>query len=292
MRTCNYCGAEVSETAKFCRKCGAKLWEPEPIVSETGESEFNELSMHEVHEAEVYESSEYEGTVNRGIDTGDYESFAAEAGTSAPADTPAQADEPVPSDAPAQADGSIPCEQDFAGADAFGYAEPAEEPSYKGATSNEQTGVYPGAAGATSNEPGANPSGTNQQEAEQRRNRSRNGLTPEWDHTAEFDEQDISDNKVLAMSVYLLGALGVIIGMLGSHNSPYAGFHVRQSLKFVVLESLTMIAAVLLAWTIVVPLAAVVFRAILLIVKIACFFSICKGRAKEPAIVRGFKFLK
>lgn len=42
-----------------------------------------------------------------------------------------------------------------------------------------------------------------------------------YDHTAEFDAKDISDNKVIAMLCYLLGAAGVIIALLGSQSSPY-----------------------------------------------------------------------
>ena len=46
-----------------------------------------------------------------------------------------------------------------------------------------------------------------------------------YDHTAEFDPQDISDNKVYAMLCYLAGTLGIIIALLASHESPYLRFH-------------------------------------------------------------------
>ena len=32
MRTCNNCGAEVADNAKFCRSCGAKLMDPEDVT--------------------------------------------------------------------------------------------------------------------------------------------------------------------------------------------------------------------------------------------------------------------
>ena len=60
-----------------------------------------------------------------------------------------------------------------------------------------------------------------------------------YDHTAEFDQKDISDNKVFAMIAYLIGTMGIIIALLASHKSPYAMFHVRQALKFTVLSTLT-----------------------------------------------------
>lgn len=117
-------------------------------------------------------------------------------------------------------------------------------------------------------------------------------VVPEWDHTAEFDPKDVSDNKVIAMLVYLLGVIGILIALIGSSNSPYASFHVRQSLKFVVIETLATLAAGILCWTVIVPIAAGIFAVVLWVVKIICFVSICKGEAKEPVIIRSFGFLK
>lgn len=124
-----------------------------------------------------------------------------------------------------------------------------------------------------------------------------------FDHTAEFDPKDISDNKVVAMLVYLMGAIGIIIALLASNNSKYAGFHLRQALKFLVLETLTPIALFvgfiiniipIIGWIAygLATLAAFILLLALQIVKIVCFFSICNGKAKEPAIVRWFGFLK
>lgn len=114
---------------------------------------------------------------------------------------------------------------------------------------------------------------------------------PEWDHTAEFDPKDVSDNKVIAMLVYLLGIVGIFIALL-SQKSPYVAFHVRQAMKFLVIETLLGIVTAVLCWTVIVPIAAGVCYVVLWVVKIICFVSICKGEAKEPAIIRSFTFLK
>lgn len=113
-----------------------------------------------------------------------------------------------------------------------------------------------------------------------------------YDHTHEFDPKDISDNKVISMLVYLMGWVGIVIALLGSNTSKYAAFHVRQALKFVVVETLVTLCTALLAWTFIVPIAAGIFLAILFVIKIICFFQICSGKAKEPAIIRAFGFLK
>ena len=70
------------------------------------------------------------------------------------------------------------------------------------------------------------------------------------DHTAEFDPADISANKVLAMVPYLMGWLGILITLLASGTSAYAGFHVRQALKIQVVTALSFVLAVIpfLGW--------------------------------------------
>lgn len=113
-----------------------------------------------------------------------------------------------------------------------------------------------------------------------------------YDHTHEFDAKDVSDNKVIVMLVYLLGTIGVIIALLASSTSPYAAFHVRQGLKFTVVETLAGLIAILLVWTIIVPIAVVVLMLVLFVCKIICFFSICKGQAKEAPIICKLNFLR
>ncbi len=113
-----------------------------------------------------------------------------------------------------------------------------------------------------------------------------------YDHTAAFDAQDISDNKVIAMLVYLLGAVGILIALLSSKESKYVAFHLRQALKFLVVETLTGLATALLCWTFIVPIAGGILLVVLFVIKIIAFFQICSGKAKEPAIIRSLGFLK
>lgn len=112
------------------------------------------------------------------------------------------------------------------------------------------------------------------------------------DHTAEFDAKDISDNKVFAMLPYLMGVVGVIIALLASNESKYARFHVRQALKLDVVAILLGIAAVALCWTCIGAPICGIAEVVLLVIRIICFFQVCKGKAKEPAIIKDLKFLK
>ena len=112
------------------------------------------------------------------------------------------------------------------------------------------------------------------------------------DHTAEFDPQDISDNKVYAMLVYLMGTIGIIIALLAAQNSRFVAFHVRQALKIVAVNLLMGIISAVLIWTFIVPIAAGVMAVVFWVIKIICFFQVCSGKAKEPAIIRSLGFMK
>lgn len=113
-----------------------------------------------------------------------------------------------------------------------------------------------------------------------------------YDHTAEFSPKDISDNKVYAILVYLLGWIGIVIALLAAKDSPYVSFHLRQGLKFVVVDTLVTIVSVVLFFTFIIPIAGAIFGVVLWVIKIICFFQICSGKAKEPAIIRSLGFLK
>lgn len=117
-----------------------------------------------------------------------------------------------------------------------------------------------------------------------------------YDHTAEFDPKDVSDNKVICMAVYLMGIMGTVIAMLASGSSPYVAFHVRQALKITILNTLVSICSLPL---LIIPLvnlvilfALLVWQIVVLVIRVICFSNICSGKAMEPPIVRGVGFLK
>ena len=112
-----------------------------------------------------------------------------------------------------------------------------------------------------------------------------------YDHTSEYEPKDVSENKVVAMLVYLLGTIGVIIALL-YQKSPFVNFHLRQALKFLVVEAITVLAMGILAWTFVALIVGAIFLVVLFVLKIVAFVNICGGKAKEPAIIRSIGFLK
>ena len=115
-----------------------------------------------------------------------------------------------------------------------------------------------------------------------------------YDHTAEFDPQDIHDNKIFAILCYIMGIVGIIVALLArsSVNSPYLSFHIKQSLKITITTILLGLISGLLAWTCIVPIAGMVCIVILEVVSIICFFQTCFNKSVEAPIVRNLPFLK
>ena len=123
------------------------------------------------------------------------------------------------------------------------------------------------------------------------------------DHTSEYDAKDISDNKVFAMLPYLLGIFGIIIALIASKESKFTRFHVAQALKITVVEVLMIIILFIASVILIIPYAGIVLfgiiavafsvcSIILFVLSIIAFFDVCKGKAREIAIICNFKFLK
>ena len=113
-----------------------------------------------------------------------------------------------------------------------------------------------------------------------------------YDHTADFDQEDISANKVTAMAAYILGMIGIVIALLAAPDSKYAAYHSRQALKFEILNVLLGVVMVLLCWTVIIPIAGGICMLVLFVIRIICFFQVCSGKAKDAAIIRSLSFLK
>lgn len=146
-----------------------------------------------------------------------------------------------------------------------------------------------------------------------------------YDHTDEFDGKDISDNKVIAMCIYLLGTVGLFIALL-CQKSEYVTFHIRQSLKLTVVHTLIWVCAGVLSFVLSffgilfgavtttssyyagsvnpvqmffsfgigsLPLIIASFCSIaIFVIRIICFVQICKGKVMEAPLVRSLNFLK
>lgn len=249
MKICQNCGAEVSDSAKFCRKCGAKMIAAEPAKAQPAETARAQGSEEPAkpQQAEQIQQARF-----------------------------AQAQE---------------------GAGEF-RANDLTEAEWPGIPLQEENYEWGPPTGGEDYDEQAMPAVLVGAEKEaQEEKAAEQGYTyridgPGYDHTDEFEAEDISANKVTAMAAYLLGPLGVIIALLAGQDSPYADFHMRQGLKFVVVEALLTIISVLLCWTLIIPAVAAIIAVILGVIKIIAVISVCRGRAVEPAIIRSLGFLK
>lgn len=114
------------------------------------------------------------------------------------------------------------------------------------------------------------------------------------DHTAEFSDAEVHDNKIFALCVYLFDFLGVIIALLVriTNRSVYLDFHIKQQLKVTISEVLVAFISGVLCWTCIVPIAGGICMVILLVLKIICFIRTCTNKSVEVPILSNFGFMK
>ncbi|MBU5461268.1 zinc-ribbon domain-containing protein [Lachnoclostridium sp. MSJ-17] len=115
-----------------------------------------------------------------------------------------------------------------------------------------------------------------------------------YDHTDEFSEEEVHDNKIFALAIYALSFIGIIIALLAksSDNSAYLRFHIKQMLMILITEILVGVAAAVLSWTCIGLIAGCGLLAFLGVVEIICFINVCRNKSIEPLLVRKLTFLK
>ena len=111
------------------------------------------------------------------------------------------------------------------------------------------------------------------------------------DHTSQMDAEDIRENKVYAVGVYVLGWFGIVIGALAAKDSRFVKFHMDEMMRLLILQILVGIVTLVLCWTIIVPIAAGVFSLVLFVIRIIGFVNACSGKAKEMPMIHAFKFV-
>ena len=124
------------------------------------------------------------------------------------------------------------------------------------------------------------------------------GLNNTADTTAEYDAQDIRNNKAMAILAYLSWL--VLISLFAAKESKFARFHCNQGLVLAITEIIYVIAyeilsAVILAisWRLgflvsIIGIVGIVFA----VVSIIGIVNAANGKAKELPIIGKFKILK
>lgn len=119
-------------------------------------------------------------------------------------------------------------------------------------------------------------------------------LTNTADTTAEYDEQDINNNKIYAILAYL-GIL-VLVPIFAAKESKFARFHANQGLVLLICAVVVEVALSILS---LIPYVGIVFSILSWIVSVVIFIfcilgivNAAQGKAKELPIIGKFKLLK
>lgn len=112
------------------------------------------------------------------------------------------------------------------------------------------------------------------------------------DHTAEFAEKEVHDNKLFALTAYALGYIGIVIALLANKDSAYLKFHIKQALTIALCETILALVMAVLCWTFIVPFAGALTLAGLVVLTVICFIKTCANKSIEVPVISKFKFFK
>lgn len=116
--------------------------------------------------------------------------------------------------------------------------------------------------------------------------------------TGEFSNQDIQQNKVLAVFSYL--ALLVLIPIFAAKDSKFARFHANQGLVLLIVEIALSVVMQILTWIILAISWRLYFIISILwllwiplwILSILGIVNVLNGRAKQLPVIGHFRILK
>lgn len=111
------------------------------------------------------------------------------------------------------------------------------------------------------------------------------------DTTAEFDQQDIQSNKIMAVLCYF-GILW-LVPMLAAKDSKFAQYHVNQGIILTLAGLAVSVACFIIAWIpilgwIIAPVAGLIPFAMMIL----GIINACQGTAKELPIIGKYRLIK
>ena len=114
------------------------------------------------------------------------------------------------------------------------------------------------------------------------------------DNTSEFEQEDINQNKVMAVLAYI-GIL-VLVPLLAAPNSKYARYHVNQGLLLFIAEICLGVVMGIFIWipvlNIIIGILGGIVSLLFFVFAIIGIVNACQGKAKGLPIFVKFKILR
>lgn len=114
------------------------------------------------------------------------------------------------------------------------------------------------------------------------------------DNTSEFEQEDINQNKVMAVLAYI-GIL-VLVPLLAAPNSKYARYHVNQGLLLFIAEICLGVVMGIFIWipvlNIIIGILGGIVSLLFFVFAIIGIVNACQGKAKGLPILGKFKILR
>lgn len=114
------------------------------------------------------------------------------------------------------------------------------------------------------------------------------------DTTAEFDQADIENNKVMGILAYI--SFLVLVPILGAKESKFARFHANQGLVLLIASVAAGIIIGTLGWLPLIgwtfDIIGVVIEIITVVLMVLGIVNAAQGKAKELPVIGSIKILK
>ena len=113
------------------------------------------------------------------------------------------------------------------------------------------------------------------------------------DNTSEFDQEDINQNKVMAVLAYIV--ILVLVPLVAAPNSKYARYHSNQGLMLFIAEICLGVVIGIFSWipvlNIIIGILGGLVSLLLFVFAIIGIVNACQGKAKGLPIFGKFKIL-
>ena len=125
-------------------------------------------------------------------------------------------------------------------------------------------------------------------------NEKLNELTNTKDTTSEFDQNDVEQNKVMAILAYI--SILVLIPLFAAKESKFARYHTNQGLILCICEIIVWVIFSILG---IIPFIGIIFRILNVVISLGFLalailgiINAANGKAKELPLIGKFTILK
>ena len=112
-----------------------------------------------------------------------------------------------------------------------------------------------------------------------------------WDKTELFSEEEVTEYRLTAVLIYLMGIPGVFLALITDKNSAYIRFHMKEELKIATVTAFLSVIAIIFFWSFVIPVICIAGIIICCTVNLISAYRTLKGKSENAVLIRNLSIL-